>query len=240
METGAYRNAFHHIANHARTAARGDDGVDARTAGHIGGLQFGPHAAGAEARDAVARDGAQRIVDTFYIGDQFRLRVGTRIGGKEPLLVGEQQQLVCARQNGGQRRKVIVIADFDFCGGDRIVLVNDRHDVVIQQGAQGVAGVQETLPVFHIGAGQQHLPDVNAIDGEQLFPELNQAALSYRRQQLLGGNSGREFGVTQVFTPGGNRPGGDNHNTVPCGVQLRALAHQFNDMGAIKAARSAC
>jgi len=155
-------------------------------------------------------------------------------------LIGKQQQLICARQDRRQRREVIVVTYFDFCGSDRIVFVNDRNDVVIQKRAQGIAGVQEPLAVLHIGTGQQHLPDVYAIDREQLFPELNQAALTHGRQQLLGGNSGGEFGVTQVLTSGGNRPGGHNHNTVPCGMQLCALAHQFNNVGAIKAARSAC
>jgi len=182
----------------------------------------------------------QRIVDAFYIGDQFGLRVSARVCGKQPLLIGEQQQLIGPCQNSGQRRQVIVVANLNFCGGDRIVFVNDRNDVVIQQRAQGIAGVEETLAIFHIGAGQQHLSDVNAVDREQLFPELNQTALSDGCQQLLGGNGRGEFGITQMLTSGGNRPGGDNHNTVPCGMKLCALAYQFDNVGAIKAARSAC
>jgi hypothetical protein len=43
-----------------------------------------------------------------------------------------------------------------------------------------------------------------------------------------------------MLTPGGNRPGGHDDNTMPCGMQLRALANELNDVGAVQAARSAC
>jgi len=42
-----------------------------------------------------------------------------------------------------------------------------------------------------------------------------------------------------MLAPGGNRPGGDYHDAVSGRVQLRALAHQFYDMGAVEPARSA-
>jgi hypothetical protein len=74
---------------------------------------------------------------------------------------------------------------------------------------------------------------VNAIDGEQLFPELNEPALSHGGQQLLGGDRRGEFGVAQMFTPGGNRPGGHDNDTMPCGMQLSALAYKLNNVGAI-------
>jgi hypothetical protein len=93
--------------------------------------------------------------------------------------------------------------------------------------------------VFHIGAGQQHLANVNAINREQLFPQLNQAALPDSGQQLFRGDGGGQFRVAQVLTPGGNRPGGHNNNTMPCCMQLCALAHKFNNVGAVQAAGSA-
>lgn len=45
MEQRTDGNAFHHITNNARLAARGNNGVDTRTASHVSGLQFGTHAA---------------------------------------------------------------------------------------------------------------------------------------------------------------------------------------------------
>lgn len=49
MEQRTDGNAFHHITNNARLAARGNNGVDTRTASHVSGLQFGTHAASSEA-----------------------------------------------------------------------------------------------------------------------------------------------------------------------------------------------
>ena len=70
--------------------------------------------------------------------------------------------------------------------------------MVIQQRAQRIAGIQETFSVFHIRTRQQHLPDVNAVDGEQLFPELYESALSHGGQQLFGSDRRGEFGVAGV------------------------------------------
>lgn len=38
MEQRTDGNAFHHITNNARLAARGNNGVDTRTASHVSGL----------------------------------------------------------------------------------------------------------------------------------------------------------------------------------------------------------
>jgi hypothetical protein len=42
-----------------------------------------------------------------------------------------------------------------------------------------------------------------------------------------------------MLTPGGNRARGNNNNAMPCGMELRALADQFYDVGTVQAARSA-
>ncbi len=83
MEASAYRDAFHHITYHARTAARGDDGVDAGPARHVRGT-LGAHTAGPQTRNAVTRDGAQRIVNAVNVFDQFSLWIRARISGKQP------------------------------------------------------------------------------------------------------------------------------------------------------------
>ncbi len=78
--------------------------------------------------------------------------------------------------------------------------------MVIQQRAQRIAGIQETFSVFHIRTRQQHLPDVNAVDGEQLFPELYESALSHGGQQLFGSDRRGEFGVAQCSRPAAIAP----------------------------------
>ncbi|CSE64213.1 Uncharacterised protein [Shigella sonnei] len=133
-------------------------------------------------------------------------------------MIGQQQQFIGTRQNRRQRRKVIVIADFNLCRSDSIVLIDYRNDIVIEQRTQGVAGVQEAFTVFHISTGQQHLPDVNAINRKQLFPQLNQSTLPYRCQQLFRGDSRWQFRVTQVLTSGGDRARRHNNNPMPGGM----------------------
>ena len=103
MKTRPNGNAFHHVANDARFAACGNYGVDPGAARDIGGLQFSPHAAGSQTRDAVSGNGAQRIINTVHVFDQLRLRIGARIGGEQALLIGQQQQLIGSSQNCRQR-----------------------------------------------------------------------------------------------------------------------------------------
>ena len=86
----------------------------------------------------------------MHVFDKLRLRIGARIGGKQPLLIGQQQQLIGSGKDRRQRRKIVVVTDFNFSGRHRIVLIDDRNNVVIQQRAQRIAGVEEALSVFHI------------------------------------------------------------------------------------------
>ena len=88
VEAGAYWQAFHRVADDVRAVASGDDGINPRAAGDVRGLQLGAHAAGAESGDAVAGDGAQRVVDAVDVFNQLRLRVATRVGGEQAWLVG--------------------------------------------------------------------------------------------------------------------------------------------------------
>lgn len=236
MKTRPNGNAFHHVANHARLAACGNNGVNPGAARDISGLQFCSHPAGSQTRDAIPGNGAQRIINTVHIFNQLRLRVGAGIGGEQALLIGQQQQLIGASQNCRQRREVVVITNLNFGGCYRVILINDRNNVVIQQRAERIAGIEEALSVFHICTRQQHLPDVNTVNREKLFPQLNQSALPYCRQQLFRGYRCREFRVTKMLTSGGNCARGNDNNTMPCGMKLRALANQFYDVGAVQAA----
>ncbi len=88
MEAGTYRQACHRMADDVRTVACGDDGINPRAAGDVRGLQLGAHAAGAESGDAIAGDGAQRVVDAVDVFNQLRLRVAARVGGEQAWLVG--------------------------------------------------------------------------------------------------------------------------------------------------------
>jgi hypothetical protein len=108
-----------------------------------------------------------------HLTDKFGCGIITRIGGEQAALIGQQQQFVGPGQDRRQRRQVVVVAHLDFCGRYRVVLIDYRHDTVVQQRGHGVTRVEEAFAVFQIGARQQHLPDVDAVYREQLLPQLN-------------------------------------------------------------------
>jgi len=81
---------------------------------------------------------------------------------------------------------------------------------------------------------------VDPVNREQLLPELDQAALPHGGKKLLRRDGRRKFWIPQVFTPGSDSPGRNDNNAMPGGMLPGALAHQFHNMGAVQAARTAC
>ena len=51
-----------------------------------------------------------------------------RMGGVQGVNVREQDEGLCAHQLGHQGRKPIVVAEANLPGGDRVILIDDRHD----------------------------------------------------------------------------------------------------------------
>ena len=59
------------------------------------------------------------------------------MGGVQGVNVREQDEGLSAHQLGYQGSKPIIIAKPNFSGGDRVVLVDDRHDAQPQQSVEG-------------------------------------------------------------------------------------------------------
>ena len=68
--------------------------------------------------------------------------VEPRIGVHQPGRVGEQDQQIGADELGHQRGDAVVVAEADLVVGDRVVLVDDRHDAELEQALDGGPGVQ--------------------------------------------------------------------------------------------------
>ncbi len=142
-------NAFHHITNNARLAARGN-GVDTRTASHVSGLQFGTHAASSEAETlspAIARS-ASSMPYTSLISSACGLLRGSAV--YKPF---DRSAATVYRHppESPPAQKVIVITDLNLCSSDSIVLINYRNDIVIEQrtGYHGRSGSVHDLPYQH-------------------------------------------------------------------------------------------
>ena len=206
MAGGDARNALKAIELGILTTPRSEDGLI-----HITDLSWGrvddPH-------KVVELDQKINVVILDFDDDKKRIALGLKQLTPHPWDALDADLKVGDKVSG----KVVVIADFNLCRSDSIVLINYRNDIVIEQRTQGVAGVQEAFTVFHISTGQQHLPDVNAINRKQLFPQLNQSTLPYRRQQLFRGDGRWQFRVTQVLTSGGDRARRHNNNPMPGGM----------------------
>ena len=59
--------------------------------------------------------------------DQGRGRILARIGSVEPRLIGEDDHDIGFDKIRDQRAERIVVAELNFLGGNRVVLVDDRH-----------------------------------------------------------------------------------------------------------------
>ncbi len=95
--------------------------------GALGGENLGQHAASAEARDPRRRPSPRVGRAGIRLLNQRRVRIFPRIGGEKPLLIGEDDERVALDQVRDERAERVVVAELDFVGDDRVVLVDDRH-----------------------------------------------------------------------------------------------------------------
>jgi hypothetical protein len=66
------------------------------------------------------------VISAMFRGTS-RAGIEMRRGRVEPVDIGEQHQQVGAGHGRDARRQPVIVAIADFGGGDRIVLVDDRH-----------------------------------------------------------------------------------------------------------------
>ena len=69
-------------------------------------------------------------------GMNFALGIERRRRGVEPVDVGEQHQQVGAHHGRDARRQPVIVAIADFGGRHRVVLVDDRHRLHLEQRAR--------------------------------------------------------------------------------------------------------
>ncbi len=112
-------------------------------------------------------------------------RVAPRVGGVEAVDVGEQDQLIGLHHLGDARGQAVIVAEADFGGGDRVVLVDHRDAAEAEQRVQRGAGVQVAAAVLGVVQRQQQLRGGQAVGGQRLGPGLGQADLADRGGGLL-------------------------------------------------------
>ena len=68
--------------------------------------------------------------------------------------------------HGGQ---TIVVAEADFRHADRVVFVDDRQHVPLEESEDGVASVEVARAVVKIAGGEQNLGGVSAVACQAFF-----------------------------------------------------------------------
>ena len=103
--------------------------------------------------------------------------------------IGQQDQGIRADQVGHERGETVVVAEADLRGGHGVVLVDDRHDVELQQSLEGALGVAVVRPADQVVGGEQHLADGAIVAGEGVVvvrheDPLADGGCSLRRRQV--------------------------------------------------------
>ncbi len=222
---------------HPGDAAVDDRGADAEEGGALGRLDLGRHAAGAEVGAGIAGGGLDLLVDALDQGDQLRVGVAVGVAVEETVDVGEDHQQVGLDQVGDHRREVVVVAEADLLDHHRVVLVDDRHDLEVEQRHQGVAGVEVAPPVGQVVAGQKDLGDGVSGLAESLLVGAHHPALADCRGGLLERDGRRPASDAERPLAGGHRPGRDQHDLVAAADQLGEVAGEGGEHRLVEAVR---
>ena len=141
-------------------------------------LDLGCHAATADVRAGLARHGQDLVGDAADFGNVLRLRVRSRVARIQPIDIRQQYQRVGHDQLGDARSKPVVITVSNLVRGNRIVLVDDRDDIVVEQLFERAARIEETAPIFGVLGCQQYLCRSDIVTGQRVLPGVNQLHLA--------------------------------------------------------------
>ena len=221
----------------AASGGGGEHDRDAGAGGDPGRLDLGDHAAGADAGPAGRADrDAGQVRLAAHLVDPARRRVG-RVAGVERVHVGEQDQQVGVDQRGHQGGEPVVVAEADLLGGDRVVLVDDRHGAA---GRAACAGCGTRCGSAPAGSRRRR----SAAPGRRVRPcrakrlgvGPHQQALPDAGGGLLGGQVARPAAQPERGQPGGDRAGGDQHHLAAAGGERRRARRPARRPGLVEPA----
>jgi hypothetical protein len=158
---------------------------DARRRGDQRRLHLGRHAPGAHAALArLADPQARQVIRPADVGDAR----GTALAGiavVQAVHIRQQDQRVCPGHVGDERRQPVVVAEPDLVRGDRVVLVDDRDGLQLEQALERALGVAVMAPAHEVVGGEQHLAGLDAAAGERRRIASDQEALTHAGRGLL-------------------------------------------------------
>lgn len=166
-----------------------------------------------------------------------------RIGGQYTRRRSKVDAEVRASQIGQQAGQTVVIAEFEFTHGNRVVLIDYGQHAPVQQFRKGVAGVEKALSSAQIVAGEQHLRRRHTVGVKGLVPGAHQLPLPHSGGGLTGGQArgihmlpmGGQGRAPRCHRAGGNqhhapRFGQPRHGQGPQSRQLRGQIRKHGDV----------
>nr|GEU28071.1 probable solanesyl-diphosphate synthase 3, chloroplastic [Tanacetum cinerariifolium] len=185
----------------------------------------------------------QHIVFAAVGNHRVRARLGGALGGQDlgehaaaPQAAAGAARHCLQRQVRHQRAERIVVAELDFVGDHRVVLVDDRHDTEAQQGGQRGPGVQVAFAVGQVGVREQHLRRAEAVGAEAGLVDLRQAHLANGRAGLQFVDVVRAALEAEAQHAFGNRARRHQHHLLAQRAQGGDLRRPAGDGGMVEAA----
>ena len=102
---------------------------------------------------------------------------------------------------------------------------------MLEHRPDGVAGVEVPDAVLKVGARKQDLPDIEAVDGKEVLPGVEEAVLPDGCDHLPVDEVLGELGVPQGLAPGGLRAAAYHDDLHAAALEPCELADNFNHMG---------
>ncbi len=139
-----------------------------------------------------------------------RGRIAARIGGIESVDVGEQHERIGADHLRHARGEPVVVAEADFLGRDRVVLVDDRHRAERQQLLERCARIEMAAALFGVVGREQDLRDRDAVLAERLLIGVREADLPEAAAACFSSSFKLAAGQAEMPAADRDRAGGDD------------------------------
>ncbi len=156
-EEGAQRFAGKEALQDIGLTARDDKAGAAPSCHGFGCHYLAAHATGAQGTAHTAGHLLDRAVHPGHGADRQGRGINPGVAGVQASHVGKTDQQVGLGKVGYQGGQGVVVAKTQLLHRHGVVLVNDRQNLPVQQGEQGVAGVEVTVAVREVVVGEQDL-----------------------------------------------------------------------------------
>lgn len=227
-EEGALLLAGEDAGEDVAFAAAGDDEGEAGAHGDAGGFEFGDHAANGGRAGGAGGPAEDLGVEALDGGQD--VGVGLAVMGDDALDAGEDNEEVGRQEGGDERGEAVVIAELEFFERDDVVFVDDGDDAAVEEGEEGVAGVEVAVVIGEVGVGEEDLGDGEAELLEEVAVEGHEAGLADGGAGLELVELGGAAGEAEDAHAGADGTGGDEDDLAAGAALFGQLGDQLDEL----------